>query len=65
MSLLYFHAFLISFAALFFFAFGAWEFFARNSSGDVMMGISAFLIGAILLFYLVWFIRKKLPVMRR
>ena len=68
MSLLYFHIFLITCAALFAIWFGFWEFSAHQLShhaADLVVGIGALAAGVLLLFYLIWFIRRKLPFMRR
>ena len=68
MSLLYFHVALISIAALFAVYFGFWELAAyadSNAQVDWWTGMAFLVIAAATAVYLFWFIRKKMPAMKK
>lgn len=61
MSLKAFHVFFLAVAALFSFGFGAWGVAFHTSAGGtpvLLVAIASLLIGAALLVYGVWFLRK-------
>ena len=63
MSLLYFHALLISCAVIFFTGFGVWElhaYQATHRAPELVMCVFAFVAGLAFLIYLIWFVRTKI-----
>ena len=68
MSLIYFHILLISIAIVFSLGFGLWEASAYSHVVrmiDLVAAIGSFAVAFGLIFYLVWFIKKKMPAMKR
>ena len=67
MSLVYFHIFLIFTGVLFSFFLGFWElgnFSNTRQIFDLVTGILSFIFSVVLICYLVWFIKKKKPLMK-
>ncbi len=59
MSLKGFHIFFITIAVLFCAGFSAWAFFGEGSQGMQIPGAVTAALGAVILIYGVWFVRKK------
>ena len=57
MSLKHFHIVFILAAMVLSFGFGAWS--MKTPDANVSMGVGSFLLGAGLVVYLVWFLKKK------
>jgi len=67
MSLINFHIFLISTATIFGFWFGSWEFAAFSHSKsyiDLAAAIGSTAASFALAIYLIWFVKKKKPMLK-
>ena len=67
MSLIYFHIALISSGIAFFSFFSIWElgsFADTHKAFDLAMAISSFIFSFALACYLIWFLKKKKPLMK-